>query len=309
VVRKGRKFDAATARVHAMIEGAQVSRTHALPYRRFGRLSADHPLVVKLGRAGWFAKGLVYVVAGVLAVLIAAKASGWASATSATKEASPTGALKTISLMSGGALLMWVMAGGLLLYSCWRIIAALLPGGTDGKAWVMRIGYLVSAVIYLTFAITAIALARSSGSNPNGNAKVSSLSDSLMAHTGGRVATGIAGAIAVGAGLYRVAKGARGDVTDELNLSSLSSSRRRWTRRLGSVGEVGRGIGIGMIGFFLIRAAVTYDATEATGLDGALRRLAEQNLGVVVVLVIGVGFAAYGLFCLATFTHRELQAP
>lgn len=286
-----------------------MSRTHALPYTPVGRLSADHPLIVKLGRAGWFAKGLVYVVAGVLAVLIAAKASGWASVTAATKEASPTGALKTISLMSGGALLMWVMAGGLLLYSCWRIVAALLPGGTDGTAWVMRIGYLVSAVIYLTFAFTAIALARSDRSNPDGNAKVTSLSDSVMAHTGGRVAIGIAGAIAVGAGLYRVAKGARGDVADELNLSTLSSSRRRWTRRLGSVGEVGRGFGIGMIGFFLIRAAVTYDATEATGLDGALRRLAEQTLGIVVVLVIGVGFAAYGLFCLATFTHRELQAP
>ena len=98
-------------------------------------------------------------------------------------------------------------------------------------------------------------------------------------------------------------------VNDELDLSALTPQRRRWTERLGAVGEIGRGLGMGLIGFFLISAAVTYDSDEGTGLDGALRRLATENLGVVVVLAVGVGFAAYGLFCLATFTHRELEAP
>ena len=48
---------------------------------------------------------------------------------------------------------------------------------------------------------------------------------------------------------------------------------------------------------------------QATGLDGALRRLATQTGALVVVVIIGVGFVAYGAFCLATFTHRRLQAP
>jgi hypothetical protein len=130
-----------------------------------------------------------------------------------------------------------------------------------------------------------------------------------MAHSGGRLAVGVVGAITIAVGLYRFMKGVKGDVTDELELSSLSPTRRRWTERLGSVGEIGRGLGIGLIGFFLVRAAVTYDAAQATGLDGALRRLAVERWGPLVVVVIGVGFAAYGLFCLATFTHRELQAP
>ncbi len=287
-----------------------MSRAHALPHNPVGRLTSDHPVVVKFGRAGWFAKGVVYLVAGVLALLIAAKASGWSSAATApNKEASPTGALKTIAQMSGGALLMWVLAGGMLLYAAWRVVSALLPGGSDTKAWIMRIGYLVSAAIYTTFAVTAISLARSGRSNPNGNAKVTSLSDRVMAHSGGRLVIGVVGAIAIAAGLYRLVKGIRGDVTDELDLSALSPQRRRWTERLGAVGEIGRGLGIGLIGFFLLRAAVTYDAAQATGLDGALRRLATENWGLFVVVVIGVGFAAYGVFCLATFTHRELQAP
>jgi hypothetical protein len=284
--------------------------SRAVQYNPVGRLASDHPGIVKFGRAGWFAKGVIYAVAGVLALVIAAKASGWSSAaTASNNEASPTGALTTIARMSGGALLMWILAGGMLIYAAWRVVSALLPGGNDAKASVMRIGYLVSAVIYITFAITAISLARSGRANPNGNAKVTSLSDRVMANSGGRVLIGVVGAITIAAGLYRLVKGARGDVTDELDLSALSPQRRRWTERLGAVGEIGRGIGIGLIGFFLLRAAITYDAAQATGLDGALRRLATESWGVVVVVVIGVGFAAYGLFCLVTFTHRELQAP
>ncbi len=84
-----------------------MSNAHALPHNPVGRLTRDHPGVVKFGRAGWFAKGVVYLVAGVLALSIAAKASGWSNAATApNKEASPTGALKTIAQMSGGALMM-----------------------------------------------------------------------------------------------------------------------------------------------------------------------------------------------------------
>ena len=287
-----------------------MSKTHTLPANPVGRLAGEHPGVVKFGRAGWFAKGVVYLVAGVLALLIAAKASGWSSAATAPdQEASPTGALKTIAQMSGGAMLMWVLAVGMLLYAAWRIVAALMPGGGDAKSWITRIGYAVSAVIYITFATTAIALARSANSGPNGNSTAKSLTERLMANSGGRVLVGVVGVIAIAAGLYRLVKGVKVDVTDELDLSSLSPERRRWTERLGAVGEVGRGLGIGLIGFFLVRAAVTYDAAEATGLDGALRRMATQSWGVVLVALIGIGFAAYGLFCVTTFTHRVLRAP
>ena len=286
-----------------------MTSVHSLQHNPVGRLAGDHPGVVKVGRAGWFAKGVIYLIAGVLALLIAARASGWShAATAPDQEASPTGALKTVAHATGGALLLWALALGMLIYAAWRVVSALLPGGTDAKAWIQRIGYIVSAVIYTTFALTAISLARSTPDNPDGNSKVTSVSRGIMDHSGGRLVIGIVGAITIGAGVYRLVKGARVDVTDELDLSGLSPQRVTWTKRLGAIGEVGRGIGIGLIGFFLLRAAVTYDANEATGLDGALRRLATDPWGLVVVAVIGVGFVAYGIFCLTTFTHRRLEA-
>ena len=125
----------------------------------------------------------------------------------------------------------------------------------------------------------------------------------------GLIVIGLVGLIVIAAGIYRIMKGVRVEVADELTLSSLTPRRRRMIERLGAVGEIGRGIGVGLVGFFLLRAAVTYNADEATGLDGALRRMVLEPWGIAVVLVVGVGFAAYGLFCVATFTHRELRAP
>lgn len=275
-----------------------------------GRLAADHPGVVKLGRAGWFAKGVVYLLAGLLALVIVSQASGWTTiAATGTQEASPTGAIVEVAGSTGGTVLLWALAIGLLLYAAWRVVTAFLPGSTDAKGWIMRGGYLVSAILYATFAITAISLAGSETATANGNQKVTDITASIMDNTLGRWLIGIAGVITIGAGIYRLAKGLKMDVNDELDFSGLSATRVRWTKRLGAAGEIGRGIAMGLIGFFLVRAAFTYDAAEATGLDGALRRLAIETWGVVVVAIVGVGFVAYGVFCLTTFTHRRLQAP
>jgi hypothetical protein len=204
--------------------------------------------------------------------------------------------------------LLWALAVGLFLYAAWRVVTALLPGSTDAKGWVTRIGYLVSAVIYATFGFTAIAVATSQASE-NGNQKVTDLTARIMGNTVGRWLIGAVGIVAICAALYRVAKGVKMDVNDELDLSGMAPERLRWTQRLGAVGEVGRGVAIGLIGFFLVRAAVTFDPAQATGLDGALRRAAVEWWGVLLVAVVGIGFIAYGVFCLTTFTRRRLQAP
>jgi len=272
------------------------------------REAAEHPAIVKLGRLGWFTKGIVYVLAGALALLIVPKSLGWTEASGNT-EASPTGALKTVAHSAGGPLLLLLLAAGLFLYAAWRIATAVMPGSVDAESTATRIGYLISAIIYAGFGVTAIALARSPRANPDGNQKVTTLTGRFMEHTGGRWVIGIVGAITIAAGLYRLVKGLKQDVTDDVDMSGMSAERARWTRRLGAIGEVGRGIAIGVIGFFLLRAAVTYDASQATGLDGALRRFASNPWGVFLVAIVGIGFVAYGVFCLGTFTRRKLTGP
>jgi Domain of Unknown Function (DUF1206) len=273
------------------------------------RVAAEHPNVVKLGRIGWLTKGIIYVLAGGLALLIVTRSFGWSDASTGNTEASPTGAIKSVAHSAGGPVLLVLLAIGLFLYAAWRIATAVMPGSMDAESTATRIGYLVSAFIYAGFGLTAVALARSPQANPNGNTKVTSVTGRLMEHTGGRWLIGIAGAVTIGAGLYRIVKGMKQDVTKDVDTSGMSAERVRWIRRLGAAGEVGRGIAIGIVGFFLLRAAFTVDANQATGLDGALRRFASNPWGVLLVALVGIGFVAYGLYCLGTFTRRRLRAP
>jgi Domain of Unknown Function (DUF1206) len=281
--------------------------TASLNHRTSGPLGNTRPAFVWLGRLGWLAKGVVYVLAGVLATAVAARSVGWSSTVAPDGEASPTGAIKEIATFTGGRVLLLGLAAGLLLYSLWRLYTAFAPGGSGAEAVAMRIGYGVSAILYLTFSLTAFALARRPTTSADGNQKVVDVSAQVMSHSAGRWAIALAGLIAIGAGLYRIAKGVKGDVQTELNLAGVSQERRLLIKRLGILGEIGCGIAISLIGYFLLRSGLDVKPQEATGLDGALRSLTVNSWGSALVTVVGVGFVAYGIFCLLTFTHRQLR--
>ncbi len=274
------------------------------------RATAEHPVIVKLARLGWLAKGVVYLLAGLLALVVVGRSFGWSQVPGASKEASPTGAIKQVAQSAGGPLLLVVLAAGMFLYALWRLATAVLPGSTDAKGWVTRAGYVVSAGIYITFGITAIALMKThAAERTNGNKTVTDITARVLQHTAGQWLIGIVGVVVIAAGLYRISLGLKSDVTRDVNMSDMSPARRQLTRRAGAVGEVGRGTALGLIGFFLIRAAIRTTPGQATGLDGALRRLALVSWGKFVVAGIGLGLVAYGLFCVTTFTRRRLQAP
>ena len=89
-----------------------------------GRLTREHPGLVKLARLGWLAKGIVYLLAGVLVLGLLQRALGW-SDSAGGQEASPTGALNEVAATSWGPALLWALAIGLFLYAAWRVISAL----------------------------------------------------------------------------------------------------------------------------------------------------------------------------------------
>jgi hypothetical protein len=45
----------------------------SVPHNPVGHLVAEHPSLVRLARAGWLAKGVVYLLAGVRALVIVAR--------------------------------------------------------------------------------------------------------------------------------------------------------------------------------------------------------------------------------------------
>jgi hypothetical protein len=77
---------------------------------------------------------------------------------------------------------------------------------------------------------------------------------------------------------------------------------------LGRIGWVGRTAMMGLIGFFLCRASVRFDANEAQGLDGSLRQAVTSSVGTLLAVVVAIGLLLYGLFCVLSAPRRLLVA-
>ena len=279
---------------------------------RAERFAREHPNLVKLGRVGWVAKGIVYGLMGALAVAIALQSyeAGPAAAerTGAQQEASASGAIATIADSSGGAALLLVIAIGLALYVAWRVVSLMLPADNDADAWLTRAGYAISAIGYSILAWTAFSFARHPGSGEGSeDARIEQLTRDLLENQAGRIAVFVLGAALVGTGAYFLYKGWAATFESELSPGGVGPISHDTLVTLGRVGWVGRGLMIGIIGFFLARAAVTFDPAEAEGLDGALRRVSGSTLGTALVLLVAVGLIVYGVFCVLSAPRQRLM--
>ena len=78
-----------------------------------------------------------------------------------------------------------------------------------------------------------------------------------------------------------------------------------WVEKLGRFGLVAKGISFGLVGVLaiLVAAGVGGAATDRTG---ALRMLAGEWYGVVILVLLGLGFASYALWRFAqAFLDRD----
>jgi Domain of Unknown Function (DUF1206) len=78
-----------------------------------------------------------------------------------------------------------------------------------------------------------------------------------------------------------------------------------WVERLGRFGLVAKGVSFGLVGVLAILVAAG-EGGAATDRQGALRLLAKEWYGVVILVLLGLGFAAYALWRFAqAFLDRD----
>lgn len=269
-----------------------------------------HPQFVQVARVGWAAKGVVYLLTGLLAFTVAVNPFG-EEGTASDSQADPSGAVATIAEQPFGEVLLWVLAVGLFLYAAWRLLTVILPADLDAHAVLRRIGYTVSAATYVVLGLAAVSLASRPGSGGSGSSqdsRVTEVTKSVMEWTGGRWLVGIAGVVVVGIGGYFAWKGISGSFEKQLERRGVGPFSWRTIRNAGRVGWVGRAVMMALIGVFVTRAAIQFDPNEAQGLDDSLRRVADDTFGMVLVLIVAAGLTLYGAFCIVSTPVRKLVA-
>lgn len=265
--------------------------------RRGAREAA--PWVDRLARLGYAAKGIVYVVVGVLAVRTAAGAGGDVEGTG--------GALGAILAQPFGKVVLAVVALGLVGYVVWRLVQATLDPegrGTNAEGVVKRIGFGLSAVAYAALALQAAKLLTGNGGGSDSG--TSDWTARLLEAPAGRWLVGLAGLGALAFGLYECYRASRKDLARRLDLSDAPGAIRRRVVGLGRVGYAARGVVFLLTGWFLVRAARQFDPSEAQGLAGALEALRRQPAGPWLLGLVALGLAAYGAFQLVQARYRRI---
>ena len=255
--------------------------------------------VVALARCGYAAKGIVYLLIGVLALQAALGPGG--------KTTDSTGALHTIAGQPFGKILLGLVGIGLCGYALWRLVQAALDPenkGTDAKGIATRIGYVFSGLAYGALALTAFHII--SGSTGGNGSSRQDWTAQLMAAPLGRWLVGLVGLGFFGAALYAFYVAYSAKFRDKLKLGEMSSTEETWITRLGRFGYAARGVVFAITGWFFIRAALNANPSETGGLDKALQTLAHQPYGLWLLGLVALGVAAYGIYVLAQARYRRI---
>ena len=258
------------------------------------------PWVERLARAGYAAKGAVYLTIGVLALQTAAGSGGGLT--------DSDGVLRILLRQPYGKLLLGLAAIGLFGYALWRALcAAVDPEGRHeggAKRIAARAGYAVTALVHGGLAWQAAQLAMR-GSADRGRSP-DDWTATLMQAPAGRWLVGAAALALAGYGLVQLVKGVQGDVQKRLGLGTVDPDHRRVIITAARAGLISRGIVFMIIGSFLVRAALEYDPSEAGGVREALVAIERQPYAPYLLGAIALGLAAYGAFQLVKARYRVI---
>jgi len=239
--------------------------------------------------------GLVHVIVAYLAVRVAFGDSG--------EQADQKGAIQEVGSGTFGAVVLWVLGIGLLAYAGWQLMQAAIGFQwvtKKGKRTRRRIAAVVKAVFGIALGIYALRFATGSNSGSgSGNQQQQEFTAKLLSLPFGQILVAIAAAVVIGVAISQLRKGIKKKFVDDLDMHDLPNGTQHWVRRLGVIGYVAKGFVVGLIGVLLAFAAFQSNSQEAGGLDRALKTLAAQPFGTVALVLVGIGLAAFGVYCFA----------
>jgi hypothetical protein len=257
------------------------------------------PWIELLARLGYAARGVVYIVIGMLA-LQAANGAG-------SPKVDQHRAFYAILSQPFGQLLLTIVTVGLVGYALWRLFEAIADPeheGTDGHGAAKRVGYAIAGLSYGALAFFAWQVLRGT---QTGSASAQDMTAKIMARPFGHWLVALIGLALALAGLYQIYQAYTFKFEMRFKSGEMNSAQRQAAIRLGRAGFATKGVVYAIIGIFLVQAGLTFDPSKAGGLGEALQTLASQPYGVWVLAATALGLVAYGLYSLALALFRRIQ--
>ena len=257
---------------------------------------AGSEAVTWMGRLGYAARGIVYFLVGVSALIAAIRPEH--------RPAGPTEALQVQHGHPIGAIFLLSVAFGLACLAGWFTMAGLTSARRTGaRGWWRSVGMFGDAVIYIAFMIevAGIALGLWHG---GGDREMQSWIAWVSAWEYGPPLIGVAGAAVLIGGAGLLVWGLIGNVDTDV---ALPPSEKRLIRPVARYGIVGRGAAIALVGCFLLAAAFYGNPREAHEVGGALAMLRHATYGRVLIGLFGLAFIGSSLFDFVGAFYRRFD--
>lgn len=247
-----------------------------------------------LARCGFAANGLVHILIGAIALVVAFGGDG---------DADQAGALKALAAAPLGFAVLWVLAAALWALAAWKVLDGILVRDSRTiRRWRLRLSQWGQAVVFGALGVLTASVAL--GARPDAEETAEQASRGVLSIPGGPFVLAAVG-LAIGiAGVVFVVLGVRRSFEKKMRIPP--GTWGNLVRALGVTGFIAKGVALAVVAVLLIVAAVRVDPDAAGGLDGAISALLGLALGPWIVGAVGVGLIAYGLFCFVRSRYERL---
>jgi len=247
-----------------------------------------------LAKAGFAARGIVYILFGWLALSARSNA-----------EEGRSGVFDAIDDMPMGDALLVLTALGLVAYGVYRLCCAFLDiegKGSEPKGLAGRAAQFLSGVIHLSLAYTATQFIGSGTNEPasSDGESTRSATRTLLDTELGDAGLWLAALGFIAAGGWQIYRAFK-----HRHMKRLAPDAPRFTEIIGRIGVATRGLVFAIIGYSFIRAAQTESAEQAKGMGDAVASLTETG---GLYTLVAIGLILFGVFSLIQARYRVVPA-
>lgn len=275
-------------------------------------LEPDKGHVAKVRSAGFFMKGLVYILVGVLTLMAAFGLGGDVTSTD--------GVVRFLLGLPLGKLLVGIVALGLLAYTLWRLVQVWLrpkkdvgKKPNDWKGVLTRFRYFYSAVFYAVIAYSFAEPLLDDLAGGNGTSKPSDGTQQekaalgeILSHDYGSTLIWVLALIVAAQAIMQFRLAYTAHFMKKIDSYPDLKHEYEFIRKSGRLGYAARGVVFGIISFFLIKVILLHNAQVYKGTEGALQYLLSFTYGSLLLGATAAGLIGYGIFNMMVARHAKL---
>jgi hypothetical protein len=270
-----------------------MAHTTARSAERKVEQTLSQPLMEKLMRFGYVARGVLFAIIGYVALQIAFGRSDG-------KAPDQGGALAAIVSQPNGQIILAIIVVGLAAFSLWGFVRAIfdpLHRGKDASGIVERLGFALSGISYGLLIYPGIQLVMGSGGGPqNQTQKTQDVTAQVLAHPIGPWLIAFVGLLVIGWSVAQFVSAYTGKFQRDFRFGSTNQSEKQIAILIAKIGIAARAFVFLLVGAFLIQSALQNDPSRAKGLDAALLSLAQWSGGPWVLAAAALGLICFGIY-------------